>query len=128
MSNDLNVLKVSANLGDKALNELLGLANAKCLKHRAAFWLVIEGFDEDPRELWDIPEAIDLIDRLVAFGFMTVLGVSVDDFKLLGAYQIWVIHNRLMQGNAMPFTKELFTQFTSDLIKSNNLVDAKFAE
>ncbi len=65
--------------------------------------LVVNGFNDDPRELWHIPKAIELIKRAFAAGFVAVLEPSVlfgpranrGAFGL-GAFEVWLFAKGLI--------------------------------
>jgi hypothetical protein len=82
--------------------EIIGvMQEAKQLRDGGAMTLtcVIDGFNDDPRELGDIPEARELCRRLVALGYVSFLDVitSAKGFptynggRTLGAFEVWRI-------------------------------------
>ena len=63
--------------------------------------LAMDGYGEDPRELWQIPEAINFAKKLVAMGVCSVLTISTylnpkyDDGsnvgRPFGAFELWLL-------------------------------------
>lgn len=67
--------------------------------HKTGFVLTVSGWDDDPRDVWQIPECVDLFKRLVELGFISLLEVSthakdiaqIPDCGGLGALEIWLM-------------------------------------
>tara|TARA_Y100000034_G_scaffold136085_2_gene210722 strand:+ start:1131 stop:1658 length:528 start_codon:yes stop_codon:yes gene_type:complete len=64
--------------------------------------ITVDGYDNDERELYDIPEVVDLFKRLMAEGFISLLEVSTSieemapegmpvPFPGLGALEVWAM-------------------------------------
>jgi hypothetical protein len=60
--------------------------------------LVVQGFNDDPRNLWEIPRAVELLRRAYSAGFVAVLepstttGPRADGAAFgLGALEVWLI-------------------------------------
>jgi hypothetical protein len=59
----------------------------------------ISGFDDDPRDLWEIPETLELFDRMWECGFVSLLQPNVpgyDEYEkgFFGALQLWAAQKR----------------------------------
>src|SRR5262249_54436820 len=85
----------------------------------------IRGFNDDPRELWEIPEAKTLAQRMVAIGFIAWLEGSVlmpelrrgPDANLrlgMGALEVWALAEGKTKGVAMTLSKADLTDFLKD--------------
>lgn len=120
-------LLVEPSNTDEQIDEMLRRANAFCLAENSAYFLVVPGYDDDSRELYEIPEVLDLFDRLAKRGCMTVLEVNAakdDDMRMIGAYQLWAIAKRLVSDRTIPLSRELLEQFVADLKVSNAIIGA----
>lgn len=97
----------------------------------------ISGFNDDPRELFDIPEAVALCRRLVELGFISGLNVCTSlppcpDHERLhglwGAFEVWLCSEGLMRANpwtiAVEAFRSLFDEFTKLLKQCNAVADA----
>jgi hypothetical protein len=134
-------LTVDAAITDAELLDLMkrGLeARARGAKLiRAAF----HGWNDDPRELWQIPEAVALAQRLVAFGFIAVLEYAdmfpeyepfQQDFphgtKMAmgpGALEVWLLARGLLNGYVCTFSQSDRDQFEADLLRASELCRQK---
>jgi hypothetical protein len=100
-------------------------------------------FDQDPREVWEIPEFQAHCKRLVEFGYLATL-ISSTTWKylgappyllnspFLGAFEVWAYSNDLFLGGKMTMIKDEVTKIlwmyqsmvlpTSQQIAERNLV------
>lgn len=113
------------------------LTDAEFIEVIRKFWPIVStknrgvyssifGYDEDPRELWQIPEVKILCERLVNLGFISILEPTTlfteekgfDAF--FGALEIWALSKGLFtfQGD-LEMTPELFNEFKVVLSQSN---------
>jgi len=66
--------------------------------------MVVGGFNDDPRELWQIPEAIDLLNRACRAGFLSILEPSVmlksevprKFTTAFGAMELWLVARKIV--------------------------------
>ena len=106
----------------------------KALRESGSHCLVIcliDGFDDDPRDLWDIPEARAFCRRLVSLGFISWLEFALCDPQTdidkvakdgLGALEIWMIAEGKMHKRT-PLTLELVEGAKRAVMKSNRASD-----
>lgn len=95
------VVRLSTTLTDEVLLLTLGGLTQVRLNPSSVVTCGIVGFDADPRELWDIPEAQSLCRRLVDLGFLLVLypsthhplpgGPPAIPPLPLGGYEVWCV-------------------------------------
>jgi hypothetical protein len=119
-------------------DELVGLMRT-CRDHRQQnrndhIVCIIGGFDDDPRELGQIPEARALCRRLVGIGFISWLDVSTSIPELkgigmhagLGAFEVWGIAEGIIgAGGGYELPKETLAHFRKDLEKANQEADTR---
>ncbi len=65
--------------------------------------LTVDGFDDDPRDLWHIPRAVQTIKRACDAGFLSILYPSVlmakeigfdhpcGNLRAFGAFELWLV-------------------------------------
>ncbi len=76
----------------------------------------ISGYDDDERELWQIPEAVAFMKRMWEVGFGTILKLNLPTAKdhvrgNFGALQLWAairgyVNENLTESQALAFTRE----------------------
>jgi hypothetical protein len=100
-------------------------SGVKCIRAK------IGGYEDDPREVWDIPEARRLCQRLVDLGLIAVLEVSAllaEDEKLqrdreagkdvfvgAGALEVWMLAKGRVKSRVLMVTPEDLDDFEPDL-------------
>lgn len=72
-------------------------------KDGVPYYCTVDGFDADPRELWQIPSVIALCERAVATGMISLLAVNLDPRNpmLWGAWDVYATANRLITPSAL---------------------------
>ena len=88
--------------------------------------LSIEGFNEDARELWEIPEVVSLFERLVASGFISLLEISTScpflieqELPGLGAFEVWLASVGLLKTGQTQINARILGEFMENLEKAN---------
>ena len=125
-----NVTEIAKNIDEKGPLDLL-LFNVSCemttpeLIDVVRQWslanqgrkaeLSVSGWDDDPRELRDIPEALALFGRMIDVGLLTILtdGHQLDrQFKGagIGAFHIWAWYTKAQDGTDLLGNYEKFMQ------------------
>jgi hypothetical protein len=111
-----------------------------------AFFLRVHGWIGDSRELWEIPEAVELLRRFAAHGGLSPLEVfeqmparlekKFDNPRSpfpppLGSFSVW----RIVNGHIGPDSKlteeniqDFIEKFKDDLVVSNNALDSRVDE
>lgn len=98
------------------------------------FHLLIDGFDDDPREMWDIPAAQKLCQRLWLLGFGSPLKASTflvpsDDDEpkgAFGAFEVWLTSQGKLT-SPLEVDAALWQRFTRELNRSNKRCEANLA-
>lgn len=123
---DINMLVVAPPMTDAEMIRFIDEADSERLAGSGCY-LTISGFDNDQRDLWDIPEALEFCDRLVAHGMLSLLefNLPLDKYRPMatGALQLWAWHKRL--GGQFMFDRELFDKFIADIKRSNSIVEGR---
>jgi hypothetical protein len=126
---DVMVIELKHTMTDEEIKDSIRGMLPICRKNKLGFCLSIQGFDFDPRELWEIPEAINFTRRLCTLGFISTLEVSTTCKALMttkelpgfGALEVWLCAVGKMDLN-IELSKETMIDFLNDLQKSNALV------
>ncbi len=107
----------------KVARESGGVAHVVCF---------IDGFDEDERDLHEIPEARAFCRRLVDLGFVSWLDFQTtmpatkaqkDCESSLGAFEVWLLAEGRMK-NGMEITPALLDEAYEAVLCSNEISDA----
>lgn len=87
--------------------------------------LTINGYNHDPRELWQIPEVRALCQRVEASGLISLLHLNLDDRleMVLGAWDVYALARGLVRSYRVELTPEHLTDFKRVLGESNRVVD-----
>lgn len=109
---DLMYLSLADDMTDAEIKECIQDMIPVCKVKKQGFCLTISGYDEDPRELWQIPSAVGFMKRLCELGLISALEVSTTspdllrtEFKALklpgfGALEVWMCAtNRMVKGS-----------------------------
>lgn len=121
---------IASNATDEEIRGFTVALSKLLFDTRDPFWLLISGHDDDPRELWEIPEVADLCRRFVTLGFISVLAVQEesDDPKMaLTALKVWLLARGELRAGTQNVTTETFKQFWGDLMESNRTAEALLA-
>jgi hypothetical protein len=118
---------------DATDEEIIGMMRAMKAAHEAKtvgrIVLLFHGYDDDPRELWDIPEVAVLCQRLVEMGFISYLypgyvpGVDDPSPEALGASEVLLLAEGRM-ARTIEWTKEMVADFWEKWVNSNARADA----
>lgn len=73
------VVSMGVNASYAHIEEVTRYMYANTVEGKTPFLFSIHGFESDPRELWEVPEATRLCERLVASSFVSLLVVSTGD-------------------------------------------------
>lgn len=124
---DAMIVQLNAVESKDELVQMMVELYPKAIEANQGFHLTIGGYDDDPRELYEIPEVIEFFKLLVEIGFLSTLTVSTHlelegetpDRLGIGALEVWLMANgHLTKGiREIDFTK--FENFMSFLNESN---------
>lgn len=132
---DLMCLSLYSDMTDDEIKECVQEMIPICRKRQRGFCLSIGGYDEDPRELWQIPEAVGFMQRLVKLGLISALEVSTTSADLLpkeyktdklpgfGALEIWMCATNRMGKGDNDIDLPTFQLFRRELDAANIVAD-----
>jgi hypothetical protein len=135
---DLHVVKLSIRYGREKLLDQMGQMNQVRRQNPAARVVcTISDCDNDPRELYEIPEVRTFCQRLVDIGFIadldaftSVPGGSTLPLPVgLGAFEVWALSQGLVpQTGKAEVTEAMLTRFRAVLRECNRRADLALAE
>jgi hypothetical protein len=128
---------IGTKVSDRQIDTTIRLYNKPTGKGEEVVLLKIIGYDDDPRELHEIPEVSEFCKRVVNRGMLTILYPSttfpwspypMKKYMGLGAFELWALANGKMDRyfNKEVVSPEDVEQFLEDVATSNALVDKKF--
>jgi hypothetical protein len=106
------------------------------------FFMTISGYDDDSRELWEIPEAIDLCERVIKTGLISLLNLSSRVKELMperfqhidepgpgiGALEVWVFaKGKMSHEGAKVYEKDL-DEFYNTMSAANITLNKLFTD
>lgn len=83
----------------------------------------IRGYNEDARELYEIPEVKVFARRLIDVGFISYLDVQLKAGLGWTALDVWLCAEGLLSRAGVELTKEVFDRFTAALHIANTIAD-----
>lgn len=136
----MNVLifNVNVDMTDEDVRQMICTGYAWAVQHQRGCLFSVDGFNHDPRGLFQIPEALALMTRLRDMGFMSVLHTSTlitedgqpADHPIgpLGAIELWAMSKGYFgQSGEFEMTPDLFRKFQEELAESNAKCDLLLA-
>jgi hypothetical protein len=102
-------------------------------------YLSVSGYDSDPREVYDIPEVVELFKKCVKLGLISLLECTVTlknyikpSFEGFGiaAFEVWWIAKggKMNKESTSHVTKETLAQFIDEWLASNAVCDRVYQE
>lgn len=101
------MISMWVHFSDDQIKGIIQKAIPICSENKCGFCLTISGYDDDPRDLWNIPEVVSFMKRLVDIGFISILEVSTNSKELMrteykdidklpgfGAIEVWMMANK----------------------------------
>lgn len=129
---ELLCLSLYADMTDNEIKDCIQQMLPVCMVKEQGFCLTIGGFDEDSRELWEIPEATNFMRKLVDLGFIAALEVSttakdfvrkdffgVDKLPGFGALEVWMCATGRMIKGHNDIDMATIRQFHAELDMAN---------
>lgn len=128
---DLLCISLDIHMSDEEIKQCIQNMIPVCIEKSQGFCLTIDGFCEDKRDLWNIPEAVVFMKRLCKLGFTSVLEVSTTCSALMkkeyenltekipgfGALEVWMCATNRMESGKNEMDKatiEIFLDYLSD--------------
>lgn len=125
-------IEMNVAQSDEEIKDCIRRILPLCHKNKMGACFSIQGFDDDEREVWEIPETIEFMKKLVDLGFMSILEISTtspslvrteifhtDKLPGLGAIELWMCATSRMGNGANEVTPAEFKMFTDALQASN---------
>ena len=105
---ELPLCSINVGMSSEDLEDMLAALHPYVVKNKQGFILTVNDYDDDSRELYEIPEVIDLFDRAMNVGFFSLLEVTTsldtdsNPFRNtrapgLGAFECYLIARNEMQ-------------------------------
>lgn len=129
---DVMILVLGHNMTDDEIKDCIQQMMPVCFVKSSGFCLSISGFDQDERELWQIPEVIVFMKRLVNIGLIAGLEVSTQcpdlvrkEFMLkslpgFGALEIWMAATGKLNNGDNSISQETMASFFKELNTANS--------
>lgn len=108
-------MALSTDMTDDEIKACIHDMHPVCMANKQGFILTISGYDDDPRDIWDIPEAVQFAKRLIDIGLVSYLETATIElseqlgtFVGFGALELWMVATgRMKIGNNMITPKEI---------------------
>jgi hypothetical protein len=92
---NLTFCSLSADMSDDELKECIHKVQPRCVSTGRGCLITVNGYDRDPRELWQIPEVKAFFNRLIDFGFLSVMELMAQQAMPgtpgFGAVEVWMV-------------------------------------
>jgi hypothetical protein len=122
---DLIFVQTAVDQSDESLIAGIRAVREHSRRHPCWVALIIHGYDDDPRELWEVAEVRAHLRRLVDFGFIAILARSTGIHGLapesligcpgLGGFEVWVHGHGLLQAGENAIPKALVQTFAGTI-------------
>lgn len=126
MSKDpLVIIDLKISITNDELLDFMRLMRTHRQLERCHIVLFINGFGEDKRELWEIPEVRAFCRRLVDIGFISYLDSMIADKALAGsltALEVWLTAQGRMSAKVVLREKQI-DEFFAAICEANEAAD-----
>jgi len=129
----LTLILISIQTYEKEMRELIAAA-APVAAAKGGLYVTISGYDDDPRELWEIPETRLIAERWLRAGGLGIMRADLEDdtgdHPGFSALQMWLLAQGLMNQRVQT-TTEMVKGFVDDYRKGCELangIDDEFRE
>jgi hypothetical protein len=134
----LAIYNVDTKMSDDEFRKLIVSGFGLCQLGQPPL-LSVDGYGDDPRDLWEIPEAVNLAKRMVSLGVCSVLHVSTTldpkyaetgvEGRPFGAFEVWMLaKGKLGEPLDRPTLISLVDEFRTFLTEVSNKVATEIAE
>lgn len=123
------VISVPKDVSDKELERVIFDRLPSCMHTGKANTVMLDGYNDDDRELWDIPEAVAVLERMVSTGFISILeptshleGIRSDHCPAmgLGAFEVWAATKNLVGVESRDISQETLRHFFTEVLPQAN--------
>lgn len=137
---DLMCISLYTKMNNNELKECIQKMAPMCHNNAQGFCLTVAGYDEDSRELWEIPDVIRFMKKLCDIGFISVLEVATScpelasaAFKTVsgtgqppgfGALEVWMCATNRLGDGKTDIDQPTMNLFLAELQSSNRKCQA----
>ena len=123
-----HVIRMSPSIRGHQINETIRSCWPIVEVTNTPFAISIGGYDDDTRELWEIPKVIEFCQRIVESGLISMLVGKTDPSGAFGAVMIYAVANRIIKKGGAGWTGELGADGREGLrqaiIRGNQILDS----
>lgn len=130
---NLMIMNLHVNLSDAEIEEAMKDMAPVCQTTQTGFFVCVDGYEHDQRELWEIPEVKSFFQKLVKCGFISFLEISATaegltrldkeitsvGFPGFGALEVWMIAKGMMHKGRTDIVQKDLRKFIADLDVAN---------
>ncbi len=118
---------LTPDMTDDELKECIHRMYPKAVNSEQGFLLTISGYDQDPRELWEIPEVITFFNRLIDIGFLGLLALNAQTVMPgtpgFGAAEVWMVATgKITRRAKFPILPEYLKEVMRIVLESNEKI------
>lgn len=131
MLQNLMIMNLHTEMGEEEIEEAMKDMAPICKSTKTGFFVCVDGYENDKRDLWQIPEVASFFKMLIRKGFISFLEVSssakgvtrLDSSPLgcpgFGALEVWMIANEKMSKGRTDIERVEMLAFSEVLDKAN---------
>lgn len=130
---NLMIMNLHTGMTQHEVEEAMKDMAPVCTSMKTGFFVCLDGYENDKRELWQIPEVASFFKMLIRVGFISFLEVSSSAEGItrltkkqtdigtpgFGALEIWMIANNKMGNGKTDIEREEMKGFLAALEQSN---------
>lgn len=127
------IMNLNLEMTQHEIEEAMKDMAPMCLSTKTGFFICVDGYENDKRELWQIPKVASFFKMLIRVGFISFLEVSASaegvtrleknvtdiGFPGFGALEVWMIANNKMGKGRTDIGREEMIEFFAVLDKAN---------
>jgi len=139
---NLMIMNIHIGMEDAEIEEAMKDMAPICHATKTGFFICVDGFENDKRELWQIPEVATYFQKLFEKGFVSFLEVSSTaegltrldkditslGFPGFGALEVWMIAKHMMGNGRTDIERSEMKRFFLDLDRANAASGAVLAK
>jgi hypothetical protein len=117
---------VTVDMTDDEIKEMIHKMYRRVDEVGHGFLFTVAGYNNDPRELWEIPEVIAFFKRLIDIGFLSVLEpvaqIADPGGPAFGALEVWMVATgQINEKKDHEITREMVGQLFTDVLYPSNM-------
>lgn len=123
------IISIPKDVSNSQLERVIFDRMPACVTYGKANTVMLDGFNDDGRELWEIPEAVAILERMVSTGFISILeptshleGIRSDHCPAmgLGAFEVWAATKNLVGVESRDISQDTLRQFFREVLPQAN--------